>query len=168
MITKGIIQSINGNKFIVRLPVLEKPGLINVTTSLNNTLEATLNTPPGLYDAYNINDVVFVSFEDNQINKPIILGKLLLNEKENNVTSQLSINSLNVTGIANLPKNTRIGNINYGDLESAVNIINTLGIDPSGTIITYEMVVKALGYTPLNKNKFILSQDRKSLTIDLD
>lgn len=75
MLTKGIITSIDysSNTCIVRIPVFEGAG--------NRTkiqAEAAICIPPGNYNGYKVNDVVVVGFGENNIDQPIILGKLYL------------------------------------------------------------------------------------------
>lgn len=77
MITKGIITELptTNNLFKVWIPVFDK--------NLNNKFisEATLCCNSLGLEGYNINDVVFIGFEDNYLSKPIILGKLYLPNK---------------------------------------------------------------------------------------
>ncbi len=73
MITLGVIISIdNNNNFCkVRLPTLEGAG--NKKTV---ELSATQMLPPGIGAGYEEGDVVFVSFVDNTLGRPVILGQL--------------------------------------------------------------------------------------------
>lgn len=73
MITLGVIQSLdNLNNFCkVRLPTLEGAGNKNVVE-----LSATMMLPPGIGAGYEVGDVVFVSFVDNTLGRPMILGQL--------------------------------------------------------------------------------------------
>lgn len=73
MITKAVVQSVNaaGNRCIVRMPLFE-------TASSSNKVEAEalVNIAPGLFNGLTAGDIVFVAFEENALEKPIILGKL--------------------------------------------------------------------------------------------
>lgn len=73
MITKAIIQSINaaGNRCIVRMPLFETASNPNPVEA-----EALVNIAPGIFNNLAVGDVVFVSFEENALEKPIIMGKL--------------------------------------------------------------------------------------------
>lgn len=73
MITKAIIRSINGagNRCIVRIPLFETSDSASPVEA-----EALVNIPPGIFHNLFIGDVVFVGFEENALEKPIILGKL--------------------------------------------------------------------------------------------
>jgi hypothetical protein len=73
LITKAVVMSINGagNRCKVRMPLFE-----SAASSAPAIAEALVNIPPGIYSNLKVGDVVFVSFEENAIEKPIILGKL--------------------------------------------------------------------------------------------
>jgi hypothetical protein len=73
LITKAIIKSINaaGNRCIVRMPLFETAANPNPVEA-----EALVNIAPGLFNSLAVGDVVFVAFEENAIDKPIIIGKL--------------------------------------------------------------------------------------------
>lgn len=73
MITLGVITAIdNKNNFCkVRLPTLEGPGNKNQVI-----LSATQLLPPGIGAGYEVDDVVFVSFVDNTLGRPVVLGQL--------------------------------------------------------------------------------------------
>ena len=81
MIVKGIIKSIDytGNTCTVRIPVFESAANENEVV-----VPATLSTLPGIYNGYKEEDVVFIAFENNDYDMPIVIGKLYLgveNEK---------------------------------------------------------------------------------------
>jgi hypothetical protein len=73
LITKGIIMSINGagNRCVVRLPLFE-----TASSTVPVEIEALVNITPGMFNNLFVDDVVFVSFEENALEKPIIIGKL--------------------------------------------------------------------------------------------
>ena len=73
MITKGIIRSINkaGNRCIVRMPLFE-----TASSSAPVEAEALISITPGFYNNLFVGDIVFLSFEENALEKPIIIGKL--------------------------------------------------------------------------------------------
>lgn len=94
MITKAIIKStpaLDGNKYMVYIPILR-----NANDSESDAIfEATLAYIPGIYYSFSVDDVVFVSFEDNLYNKPVILGKLFV-EKDKSVKTQVEVKTLKV------------------------------------------------------------------------
>ena len=73
MLTKGIITSINaaGNRCRVRMPLFETAANPNPVEA-----EALVNISPGMFNNLTVGDVVFLAFEENAIEKPIIIGKL--------------------------------------------------------------------------------------------
>ena len=73
MITLGEIKSINvdTNLCLVKLPTLEGAGNKNKIE-----LHATMMLPPGIDAGYEVGDVVFVSFVDNTLGRPMVLGQL--------------------------------------------------------------------------------------------
>ena len=68
MITKAYIirkSENNINKFYIRIPIFETPGL-NINQKLNNNIiEATLCYTPGSLDSYKEGDCVFITFENS-------------------------------------------------------------------------------------------------------
>lgn len=105
MITKAIIISINGagNRCIVRMPLFE-----TASSSSPVEAEALINITPGLFNNLAIGDVVFVSFEENALEKPIILGKLFKGATtENNIRGGMGIlDTLKVNSAATIPSST--------------------------------------------------------------
>lgn len=73
MVTKGQITSINraGNRCVVRLPLFE-----TASSSVPVEIEALVSITPGMFNNLFVNDVVFVAFEENALEMPIIIGKL--------------------------------------------------------------------------------------------
>lgn len=83
MITKGLIKSVDGNsnRCIVRLPLFE-----TASSSVPVEIEALISITPGLYNNLYKNDVVFVAFEENALEKPIVIGKLYTGVSNENKT----------------------------------------------------------------------------------
>lgn len=124
MLVKGIIKSKieNSNKFKVRLPLFEVAGSVK-----EYILDATLVTIPGLYSSYLPGDVVYVSFENDDISKPVIIGILSLQGlEEPEKRSYAGVNSLEVATEAKLPVNTTIGDIKQEKLAEAIRKIDNL------------------------------------------
>lgn len=105
MITKAIIKKVDwaGNKCLVRIPLFE-------TASSNSEVECTalINIPPGIFNNLYPGDIVFVGFEENAIEKPIILGKLYrgANFEINARGGNGNFDSLQVFTSASLPCDT--------------------------------------------------------------
>jgi hypothetical protein len=106
MLTKAIIQSVDYSKNIcrVRIPLFE-----NAARNINMIeADAQFSIVPGVYNSYKTGDVVFISFEENKMESPVILGKLFVSasaEKES-YRGNLSGNSLYITESTQLPHST--------------------------------------------------------------
>lgn len=118
MITKAIITELpnKDNLFKVWIPVFDK-NLDNKYIS-----EAVLCYNTSDLSAYNINDVVYVGFEDNYLSKPIILGRLFITKDD--VLRELDCEKLKVNTQATLPMDTKVGNTSLGDIVKNINILN--------------------------------------------
>lgn len=107
----------------VDLPVFKSPG-VQESKLTSTILEATACVSPGTYEPYNIGDQVYIGFINNELNQPVILGKIAKKLNNNDDSSSLSkINSLNVTNSAILPKDIKIGDITYEDLYNAITYV---------------------------------------------
>ena len=93
MVTKGIIKSIdyNGNTCKVRVPILE-----SACDDAEIILSAIFSTTPGVFNGYKEEDVVIVSFEDNNYENAIILGKLYLGASKENEEPRGTVSCANL------------------------------------------------------------------------
>ena len=105
MVTKAIVRSINraGNRCIVRMPLFETASSAAVVEA-----EALVNITPGMFNNLFVGDVVFVAFEENALEKPIILGKLFKGTADENKTSGGAgiLDTLKVNSAATIPSST--------------------------------------------------------------
>lgn len=111
MIIKSYIKALpdyGSNVYKVRVPFLED------NTNREMVFDALLCSHPGEYYGYKVGDCVYVEFEDDKLNIPVILGKLYIGT-ENESTTYHVVNELNVTGHVTLPPNTQIGDYNAAD-----------------------------------------------------
>lgn len=77
MITKAYIEEvISPYQMKVRMPIFDKPSGVNLCTNNENLSIATICCLPNIIPQYNVGDVVFVAFEDNNLSTPVILGVL--------------------------------------------------------------------------------------------
>ena len=109
MVTKGIVTKVNwiGNKAFsadVNIPFL------------NTIQESFICTLPNCNFIPQENDVVFVTFEDYDINKPVIIG-CLFKESGNTSSIDLDVQNLIVKSICKLSEMTSIGDINYEQIK---------------------------------------------------
>lgn len=107
MITKGLVKSVNrsGNRCVVRLPLFE-----TASSTSPIEIEALVNITPGMYNNLFVNDVVFVAFEENALEKPIVIGKLFTGAMlESNTPGGAGVlDTLNVRTSGLLPAATTI------------------------------------------------------------
>ena len=114
MITKGIIleRIIGTNTYYVRIPYLETSG-VGVSR-----LVATVSDNPAISEEYKVDDVVYISFEEHQANKPVIIGKLYVEGSGHRGSANFE--ALNVSTKVNLPKDTTIGGKDLSQLLNKV------------------------------------------------
>lgn len=131
MITKGIVvgkSTSDNNKYIVRLPIFNSLAGTPQSTPDDELNEAILCSIPNIRNVVNTGDVVIVGFEDNDMGRPIILGRLFLSEQD--VKCGLDLDSLSVASNCNLPASTTIGNVNKDNIacleDCTLNIARTL------------------------------------------
>lgn len=108
MITKGIIKTIdyNNNSCKVRIPLYETP-----VSAEEAVFPAVFLNRPGMYNGYNEGDIVFVGFENDSIDEPIILGKLYLGASKEEAVSKkggFTAANLHITEKAILPLDTQL------------------------------------------------------------
>lgn len=114
MLMKALIKQlpdIGSNIFKVRVPYLED----NTKTEI--VLNATYCITPGIYDGLSVDDCVFIDFEEDQLEKPVILGKLYINSMEQ-ANTKIVTNNLNVTESVTLPDSTKIGDFGIKEFTS--------------------------------------------------
>ena len=111
MICKAIVETkLSDYKLKVRIPVFHKHEESVGCTATLDVPEATICTTAGIYPSLSIGDVVFVCFEDDNVDKPVIVGVLYSNNCKN-IKSDISANSLEVLVNATLPDDTTIGEV---------------------------------------------------------
>ena len=139
MITLGVIVSIDNldNFCQVRLPTLEGAGNMSQVV-----LSATQLLPPGIGAGYEVGDVVFVSFVDNTLGRPVVLGQLYKGpgkgtkiddigsdfDKSLGEAASMACKTLTVSNEATLPEGTKIvgADKNYNTFHKLIDKIKTL------------------------------------------
>lgn len=125
MLTKAIIQSdMINNQYKIRIPKYHKLDGVANSTPLEQLPFAAVCYQPGILPNYQINDIVYVDFENDDLSYPVIFGKLL--RDENTVQSSwcdIKTRSLNVEVDTVLSTETKIGNVYYNDLEASVKSV---------------------------------------------
>ena len=105
MVTKAIIKSMNGagTRCLVHMPLFD-----TAANSSPVVAEALVSIPPGVFNNLVVGDVVIIAFEENALEKPIIIGKLFTGaNNENKVSGGAGIfDSLKVRASATIPATT--------------------------------------------------------------
>lgn len=106
------------NKFKIYVPIFCRAGESKDNPLGLSTMYATLCYNPGAENGYRVGDVVYISFENNQVGEPVIIGKLFLNTtQESTNTTYLIGDELNISNNAKLPISTLIGNRSGSDID---------------------------------------------------
>lgn len=109
MLTEAVIYNIidqDAGKYVIRVPLFETiysgSLLLNASSVFNN----------GIISHYDVGDTVWVGFEKNQADKPVILGKLTQEVIENSKKYKIAIqaSSIDVDTSAKLPFDTSLVN----------------------------------------------------------
>ena len=142
MVTKGIIEELldDGKQARVRIPFYDKvKGAADATLTQDLNIAST-SIIPGCYPVYNIGDIVFVAFEENSLDKPVIIGLLYANDNINS-TCDISAQSLVATVNSKLPEDTIIYNTNI-DNGNILNEIYNFITDNANAIPKSDLVTQ--------------------------
>lgn len=160
MVTKGIVEQVLKNNTVrVRLPVYDRPVIANVYNSLNDLSIASICTLPNTRLNLQKGDIVFVTFEDNDFAKPVILG-CLYSEYMSKSLPEITLNSLAVSVNTHLSSDTYIGNVlpqdienltgTSGNLQAQINLLVNIASELDNRVYdlehpTYKASVRGLG-----------------------
>ena len=122
MLVKGTIIQIDYlnecPKALAHIDVFDSPNKEPINLWCN------ISYPPGMSDSYKVNDLVYISFLENEIGKPVIIGRLYSSLESNKGTEvpngYMNLQNLDVGGRATLPLDTTIGDIHGYDIKNAV------------------------------------------------
>lgn len=120
MIYKGIVEKVNGTKVRVRIPRLNKSSVAVGATSVGQLSDACICTLPGISVKLQVNDIVFVEFEDTINESPVIVGTLY--GYRTTSKCDITVTELLVDVLARLPQDTQIGDIKYSHLNKLTGI----------------------------------------------
>ena len=125
MLTKAIIQSVDYTKNIcrVRIPLFE-------TAARNVKMieaDAQFSIVPGVYNSYKTGDIVFIGFEENKIDLPVILGKLFVSATDEATSHRVNLsgNSMVITDTAQFPHSTVFDYSKISQNKTLYNSLNT-------------------------------------------
>ena len=117
MVTKAIIESIESKYLVkVRIPLLDSGPEFSDATDYDSLSDAIICTLPRTSYIPEIGDIVFVTFEDNDKGKPIIIG-CLFKESGNDSQIDIEVNNLVVKSKTQLSSSINIGSISYDELK---------------------------------------------------
>lgn len=93
MIQKAIIEEIiqGGYQARVRIPRYNKAASSPTATDTGDLAIATICTFPGVHPSYQLGDIVFVGFENEEINQPVILGLLYRENMGNSMSDMVDV-----------------------------------------------------------------------------
>ena len=165
MIQKGIIESIISQyEYKVRIPRYDKLVTTPGGVPTEDLASAIVCSVPGTKVAFAENDIVLVDFENNELNKPVILG--LLYRENNGEASQFNVisSSENITKIEKILNELQANQLythikysndngitftslyEYSDIntfstgQSIYRAINDIVIDPNSTVIYWSVL----------------------------
>ena len=122
MITKAIVEKVIDNYNIrIRVPSLDRTYQSSVYTNNEDLNVALVCTLPGCDPNIKVGDVVFVSLEDTEEDRAVILGYLYRTKKTETLCDML-LSKLNVANVAILPEDTTIGNVSSFELQQLSGI----------------------------------------------
>lgn len=129
MLLKAIVISMAEDTYqvYVTIPVLDGSSSKTDFRNVNKRL-ATICTVPGCNPLYSTGDVVYVDFEKEDEQYPVVLGMLYRAEKSDS-TSDMKVQSLKVLVNTDLSDDVSIGDLNYELLSQGGTVI----VEGSGT-----------------------------------
>ena len=118
MITRATIeQKIDEYNYKVRIPIFDRGKDDSLATPTKDLSIAVASLPKGMYGSLQEGDVVFVGFENNQIESPVILGHLYREDLFKSEFSINTVNTLEAKAKVILPTSITIGNnISYKEI----------------------------------------------------
>ena len=116
MITKAIVEAIvNAYSFRVRIPVINRSKDAAFHTPTEELYISSICTVAGCIPNVRVGDIVYVSFEDNDLSKPVILG-YLYKDSYGDTLCDFNIGNLTVDGSTTLSSDTHIGDVTPNEI----------------------------------------------------
>ena len=117
MVTKAIVSDVSDKYNIkVRIPIYNRVSFATQRTVEADLPSATSCVLPNSSLNLRVGDIVYVSFEDDDTGRPVILGCLFKESGNGSTASSISAESINVTATAVLPSETSIGKVTSKEL----------------------------------------------------
>lgn len=176
MVTKGIVEEIIDTYSVrVRLPIYDSIENTKEATASKDLSIAVFSTFPNVDNLVNVGDVVWVSFEDDDISKPVIIGHLYKEHKENDVLSDLNVRKFNTNALTKLNENTYIGEITPNEIKMLGGVESNIQLQlnniketyiPQGGTLTKPLL--ATGGDSATAGKIILNQQGNGQITDIE
>ena len=124
MITRAIIEDVTSPfLYKIRIPIFDRIETVSHKTSFEHLLSAPASINKGCNDQFQKGDVVFIAFENNDLESPIIIGHLYReNILKDKLGPILNARNLIVDGNTSLSTSTKIGEIDYQKLYYLKNV----------------------------------------------
>ena len=117
MITKAIVEDASDRYLIkVRIPFYDRASIAPRRVLDEDLPQATICSLPNSGLNVRKGDIVFVSFEDDDIGRPVIVG-CLYTDKVSDTGANIFAETLSVVTDAKLPKSTSIGDVSSEELQ---------------------------------------------------
>lgn len=119
MLTKALVDKvISKNEIRIRIPVLDKISSADTSTKNDNLYIATICSLPNF--SYNLrqNDIVYVEFEDNIIDRPVIIGL----QKNSSTKVDGEVLSILVNGLSKIKNINSIGKVSFNEIGYLENL----------------------------------------------
>ena len=111
MVCKAYVESKVGKyKVKVRIPALHRQVDSIGAVPTVDIPQSTICVSPGVYPSLRVGDCLWVDFEDDNIDKPVVMG-ILYTENTMSIKSDFSGESLEIKSNATLPTETSIGKV---------------------------------------------------------
>jgi hypothetical protein len=111
MVCKAYVESKVGKyKVKVRIPALHRQVDSIGAVPTIDIPQSTMCVPPGIYPSLRVGDCLWVDFEDDNIDKPVVMG-VLYTDNTMPIRSDIVADSLTVDTNAKLPTETSIGKV---------------------------------------------------------
>ena len=135
MITKAYVEDVyNEYQYKVRIPLLDRIESSVGSVDFDDLSIATACVPKGINASIRKGDVVFVAFEEDDYDYPIIIGHLYRSDLiKDSQMPFIESRNLTVTEKAVLPKDTKIGDITYEQIAAIAHYFSTIQLPTDGT-----------------------------------
>jgi hypothetical protein len=125
MVVKGIVEDTFKNQAKVRIPVFDKVFSASLGVDYNDLSEATMCVPPKFDMNVKQGDIVYILFEDNNRQKPVIIG--FVKNDDNSCCNSETVD-IAVSNDVILSNETSIGNVDKNNIKNLVGINKNIQI----------------------------------------